>query len=37
MNQQDWWYITYKGYKGDHQGIVHCFVIVDLNVHRSSI
>ena len=26
-----------KGYKGDQQGIIHCLVIVDLNVNRSSI
>lgn len=26
-----------KGYKGDQQGIIHCFVIVDLNVNGSGI
>lgn len=26
-----------EGYKSDHQGIVHCFVIVDLNFDRRCI
>lgn len=26
-----------EGYKSNHQGIVHCFIIVDFNVNRCCI